>query len=32
MIFLAKKNKIYCMVQESEEGIPLVKRYSMVWK
>lgn len=32
MIFTAKKNKIYCMVQESEEGIPLVKRYSMVWK
>lgn len=32
IIFLAKKNKIYCMVQESEEGIPLVKRYSMVWK
>jgi hypothetical protein len=32
MVFQAKKNKLYCMVQESEEGIPLVKRYNMTWK
>jgi hypothetical protein len=32
MVFTAKKNKIYCMIQESEEGIPLIKRYSMIWK
>ena len=32
LIFAIKKDKLYCMVQESEEGIPLVKRYSMVWK
>jgi hypothetical protein len=32
MVFQVKKNKLYCMVQESEEGIPLVKRYNMVWK
>jgi hypothetical protein len=32
MLFAVKKNKIYCMVRESQEGIPLVKRYSMVWK
>lgn len=32
IVFVAKKNKIYCLERESEEGIPLVKRYSMVWK
>lgn len=32
MIFVAKKNKIYCLVLESKEGIPLVKRYSIGWK
>jgi len=32
MVFAVKKNKLYCMVQESEEGIPLVKRYIMIWK
>jgi hypothetical protein len=32
LIFAVKKGKLYSMVQESEEGIPLVKRYSMVWK
>jgi len=30
MIFVAKKNKICCLVQESEGGIPLVKRYEMI--
>jgi len=32
MVFQVKRNKLYCMVQESEEGIPLVKRYDMVWR
>lgn len=32
IVFVAKKNKIYCLERESEEGIPLVKRYRMVWK
>jgi hypothetical protein len=32
IIFVAKKNKIYCLLRESEEGIPLVKRYSTAWK
>jgi 6-bladed beta-propeller len=32
MVFQVKKGKLYCMVQESEEGIPLVKRYDMIWK
>jgi len=27
-----KKNKAYFLVEESKEGIPLVKRYSMDWK
>jgi hypothetical protein len=31
LIFTVKKDKLYSMVQESEEGIPLVKRYSLVW-
>jgi len=26
------KNKVYCLIRESQEGIPLVKRYKMVWK
>lgn len=32
MVFVAKKNKIYCLERESAQGIPLVKRYSMIWK
>lgn len=32
MVFQVRKDKLYCMVQESEEGIPLVKRYNMIWK
>jgi hypothetical protein len=28
----AKKNKIYCLERESEEGIRLVKRYSLIWE
>ena len=32
IVFVVKKNKVYCLLRESEEGIPLVKRYSLVWK
>jgi hypothetical protein len=32
MICLVRKNKMYSMVWEDEKGIPVVKRYSMVWK
>jgi len=32
MAFISKKNKLYCMVQENEEGFPQVKRYDMAWK
>jgi hypothetical protein len=32
MPFIVKKNKLYAMINEDEEGIPLVKRYSMEWK
>ena len=31
IIFVAKKNKLYCLVRESEDEIPLVKRYRMDW-
>jgi len=32
ILFVVKKNKAYFLVEESKEGIPLVKRYSMDWK
>ena len=32
LVFQVKKGKLYCLVQESEDGIPLIKRYSMTWK
>jgi hypothetical protein len=31
-ICLVRKNKMYTLVREDEKGIPVVKRYSMVWK
>ena len=33
-VFVVKKNKLYCVIRESEEGIPLLKRYEMkvTWK
>jgi hypothetical protein len=31
-LFAVKKNKAYFLILESEEGLPLVKRYSMDWK
>ena len=30
--FIVKKNKLYVLIQENEEGIPLVKRYALEWK
>jgi hypothetical protein len=32
MAFVSKKNKLYCMIQENEDGFPQVKRYDMTWK
>jgi len=32
MLSVVKKNKAYFLAEESKEGIPLVKRYSMDWK
>lgn len=32
MAFVVKKNKLYALIQENEEGLPLVKRYAMTWK
>jgi len=32
MAFIIKKNKLYVLISENEEGIPLVKRYAMEWK
>jgi len=32
MPFVVKKDKLYVLIQENEEGVPLVKRYAMVWK
>jgi len=31
-IAVIKNNKLYCMIGESEESIPLVKRYIMKWE
>ena len=30
--YIVKKNKMYSYIRESEEGIPIVKRYSVIWK
>jgi hypothetical protein len=32
MAFAVSKNKLYAMIQADEEGVPLVKRYTMEWK
>jgi hypothetical protein len=32
MPFAVKKGKLYVLIQEDEEGIPLVKRYAMEWR
>ena len=31
-LYVIKKNKMYSMVWEDEKGIPVVKRYSVIWK
>ena len=31
-LYVVKKNKMYSMVWEDEKGIPVVKRYGMLWK
>ena len=31
-MYVVKNNKMYSMVWEDEKGIPVVKRYSVVWK
>lgn len=31
-VLVIKKNKLYCIIQESKESIPLMKRYDMKWK
>jgi hypothetical protein len=32
MPFVVRKDKLYVLITENEEGIPLVKRYAMAWK
>ncbi|MGZ5556488.1 MAG: hypothetical protein ACXWIA_11945, partial [Candidatus Aminicenantales bacterium] len=32
MPFAALKGRLYVLITENEEGIPLVKRYAMEWK
>jgi hypothetical protein len=32
MPFVVKKGKLYVLITENEEGIPLVRRYAMEWK
>lgn len=31
-VVVVKAKKLYCLIRESEEGIPLVKRYALEWK
>jgi len=31
-VVVIKNNKLYCMIRENEEGIPVVKRYTIGWK
>jgi hypothetical protein len=32
MAFVIKKNKLYALIAENAEGIPLIKRYAMIWE
>jgi hypothetical protein len=32
MAFIVKNDKLYTLIQEDEEGRPLIKRYSLTWK
>jgi hypothetical protein len=31
-VYVIKNNKLYCIIRENEEGIPLAKRYTLEWK
>lgn len=31
-IAVIKNNKLYCIIRENEEGVPLAKRYALEWK
>jgi hypothetical protein len=31
-ISVVKKGKAYCMIRANEEGIPLIKRYTVIWE
>ncbi len=31
-VYAVRNNKLYCIIRENEEGIPLVKRYTMEWE
>ena len=31
-VAVIKNNKLYCIIRENEEGIPLAKRYTLKWK
>jgi len=31
-VAVIKNNKLYCIIRENEEGIPLAKRYTLEWK
>jgi hypothetical protein len=32
MAFIVKKDKLYTLIQEDEEGRPLIKRYALTWR
>jgi hypothetical protein len=32
LIYFIKKDKMYCLDQEDEEGFPVIRRYRMLWK
>lgn len=32
MAFIVKKDKLYAIINEDEEGVPLIKRYAMEWR
>jgi hypothetical protein len=32
MAFVVKKDRLYALIMEDAEGVPLVKRYAMTWK
>jgi hypothetical protein len=32
LVAVVKNNMLYCMIRESEEGFPLIKRYALEWK